>query len=166
MKIQTSISVLALACLLCGCQHETSIPADSFQLTVREVISDSDIKVSVLDIRAPREANISVDGEGFHSDIALPESPPGQPREGEVFLSGIRIAPSQDKSAYIQTLIRPRARGVSAGGAKVHSVPTDTTLAAFFSFTAESGVYRLDSPINIVQLRGKPVTLVVGRPTK
>jgi hypothetical protein len=38
-------------------------------------------------------------------------------------------------------------------------------LASFFSISATGGVYKLDTPVAIAQFRGKPVMLVVGKPT-
>ena len=134
MKIRLSILLLAGCCFLCGCQREASIPSDSFRLTVQEVVSDTDVRVSLLTIQLSRAASVSVDGDGFHSQVALPNAPEGVVREGQVSLSAARVAPSQDKSAYIQTLIRPKSASGYAGGASLHPVPTDTTLASFFSF--------------------------------
>jgi hypothetical protein len=81
-----------------------------------------------------------------------------------VLLSAARVAPSQDKSAYIQTVIRPRSASGYAGGPCLYPVPTDTTLASVFSISATGGVYKLDTPVTIAQLQGKPVMLVVGKP--
>ena len=156
---------MAIFCL-CGCRQEGSIPSDSFQLAVREVIADTDIKVTVLAIRTSVKASISVDSDSSHNHVALPEAPPGEPREGDIFISGVRIAWQPTDSAYIQTLIRPRVATGFAGGPHVYPVPSDTTLEGFFKITAASGVYKLDSPIPIAKVRDKPVTLVVGKPTK
>ncbi len=162
MKIRFSILLLAGCCFLCGCHHEASIPGDSFRLTVQDVISDADVRVSLLTIRLLHGASISIDRVG----VVLPETRKGAAREAEVLLSATRVAPSQDKSAYIQTLIRARTGGGSAGGASVHPVPTDTTLDSFFSISAAGGTYKLDEPVTVAQMQGKPVTLIVGRPTK
>ena len=149
-----------------GCQREASIPSDSFRLTVQEVLSDTDIKVSLLTIQLSRAGHVSVDGDGFHSSTVLPDAQDGAIREGQVLLTAARVAPSQDKFAYIQTLIRPRSASGYAGGPSVYPVPTDTTLASFFSISAVGGVFKLDTPVTIAQLQGKPVMLVVGKPTK
>ena len=166
MKNRLSILLLAGCCFLCACQREASIPSDSFRLTVQEVISDTDVRVSLLTIQLSRAASVSVDGDGFHSHGVLPDAPYGVIRDGQVLLSAVRVAPSQDKFAYIQTLIRPRSASGYAGGPSLHSVPADTTLASFFSISATGGVYKLDTPVTIAQMQGKPVMLVVGKPTK
>ena len=166
MRIRLSISLLAGCCFLCGCQREASIPNDSFRLTVHEVVSDTDTRVSLLTIQLSRAGSVSVDGDGFHKQVALPVAQEGVVREAQVSLSAARVAPSQNKFAYIQTLIHVKTATGSAGGPDVHPVPTDTTLASFFSVSATGGVYKMDTPVTIAQMQGKPVTLVVGKPTK
>jgi len=130
---------------------------------VQEVVSDTDNAVSLLTIQLSRAASVSVDGDGFHSHGVLPDAQDGVIREGQVLLSAMRVAPSQDKFAYIQTLIRERSASGYAGGPCVYPVPTDTKLASFFSISATGGVYKLDTPVTIAQLNGKPVTLIVGK---
>lgn len=166
MKIRLSILLLAGCCFLCGCQREASIPRDSFRLTVQEVVSDTDARVSLLTIQLSRAGSVSVDGDGFHTQVALPDAQEGVVREAQVSLSAARVAPSQDKFAYIQTLIHAKTASGSAGGPSVHPVPADTTLASFFSISVTGGVYKLDIPVTIAQMQGKPVALVVGKPTK
>lgn len=164
MKPRLSLLVLAGCGFLFGCQREASIPGDSFRLTVQEIVSDTDIKVSLLTIQVSRAGHISVVGDGFLSSTALPDAQDGVLREGQVLLSAARVAPSKDKFAYIQTLIRPRSASGYAGGPSLYPVPTDTTLASAFSISAMDGIYKLDAPVTIAQLRGKPVMLVVGKP--
>jgi hypothetical protein len=166
MKFRLSISLLAGCCFLFGCQRDASIPSDSFRLTVQEVVSDTDVRVSLLTVQLSRAGGVSVAGDGSHAYCVLPDAPDGVVREGQVLLSAARVAPSQDKFAYIQTLIRTRAASGYAGGPSVYSVPADTTLASFFTISVTGGVYKLDIPVTIAQLQGKPVRLVVGKPTK
>ena len=166
MKIRLPTLLLAGCSFFFGCQREASIPSDSFRLTVQEVISDTDIKVSLLTIQISRGASVSVDCDAFHSHGVLPNAQDGMVRDGQVLLSAVRVAPSQDKFAYIQTLIRPRSASGYAGGTSLYPVPADTTLASFFPISATGGVYKLDTPVTIAQMQGKPVTLVIGKPTK
>jgi hypothetical protein len=166
MKSRLFILLLSGCCFLFGCQREASIPSDSFRLTVQQVVSDTDNKVSLLTIQLSRAASVSIDGDGFHKQVALPDAQEGVVREAQVSLSAARVAPSQDKFAYVQTLIHVKTASGSAGGPDVHPVPTGTTLASFFSISATGGVYKLDTPVTIAQMQGKPVTLVVGKLTK
>jgi hypothetical protein len=166
MKMRWSIAVLVGCCLVGGCHRETSIPSGSFRLTVQEVVSDTDVRVSLLTVELSDAATISVDHGGSHNHILLPDAQDSVVRVGQVLLSAARIAPAQDKSAYIQTLIRPRTLSGFAGGAELYTVPGDTTLASFFSISAASGIYKLNTPVTIAQLQGKPVVLAVGKPTR
>lgn len=167
VRIRLAILLFASWSFFGGCQREASIPSDSFRLTVQEVVSESDVSVSLLTIRLSRRASISVDGDGFHSHVVLPDAQEGVLRDGGVTVSVARVAPSQDKFAYVQALISPTAPdGARDSGTCVYPVPTDTKLASFFSISATDGVYKLDTPVTIAQMEGKPVTLVVDSPTK
>jgi hypothetical protein len=166
MKVQGCLVLLTGCWFLCGCQREASIPGDSFRLGVQEVISGGGFEVSVLTVRALRDASISVDGEGFHTDVVLPSAPEGTGREGEVVMSAARVAPSQDKEAYVQILIRSKTTNAAAGGPSLRSVPVSTPLASCFSICVTNGIYKLNAPVTIARMQGKPVTLVVGKPTE
>ncbi len=97
----------------------------------------------------------------------LPDSPGGAVKDGQVALSASRITRQGDDFAYIQTLIRPESFNHSfAGGPSIYPVRATTKLEAFFSISATNGDYKLDTPVEIGRLDGKPVILVVGKPTK
>ena len=123
VRIRLAILLFAGWCVLCGCQREASIPSDNFRLTVPEVVSESDVSVSLLTIRLSRRASISVDGDGFHSHVVLPDAQDGVVRKGEMAVSAARVAPSQDKFAYVQhamsnaRVFRPQREGLPAFGA-------------------------------------------------
>jgi hypothetical protein len=168
MNIRASILLLAGCCLLsAGCQREGAVAGDSFRLTVERVITDSEVVVSILKIHVPHDASISVDGDGSHSMVVLPDSPAGVARDGQVALSASRITRQGDDFAYIQTLVRPESSNHGfAGGPSIYPVRATTKLEAFFSISATDGDYKLDTPVEIARLNGKPVMLVVGKPTK
>jgi hypothetical protein len=152
--------------LLAGCQQR--IPSDSFQLSVQNFVSDDDIRVSILTIhvsQSSRASGISVDGEYSHTYSGFQDKQNESIVDGEVLLCASRIAPSEN-NAYIQMLIRSRTGTGYAGGPTVHPVSPDVKLDDFIKITASDGIYKLDTPITIAQLQGKPVTLVVGKPTK
>jgi hypothetical protein len=168
MNQRASIILLAGCCLFsAGCHRDAAIPGDSFHLTLQHVITDNDLMVSLLKIHDPQGANISVDGDGFHASVALPDSPAGAVREGQVALSASRITRRGDAFAYIQTLVRAENSNQGfAGGPAVYPVPAATKLEAFFSVSATDGDYKLDTPVEIARINGKPVMLSVGKPTK
>ena len=169
MNIWASISLLAGCCLLsAGCQREAAIPIDSFRLTVEPVITDHDIFVSLLKIHVPHNAWLSITSEHSRCVMDLPISPADAARDGQVALSASRIERQGEDSASIQTLIRVRdqASGSTSGGPTVLPVPAATTLDTYLSISATNGDYKLDTPLEVARLDGKPVTLVVGKPLK
>jgi hypothetical protein len=166
MNIRLIIFLLSadICLLLAGCQQR--IPSDSFQLSVRDIVSDSDIRVSLITIHISRATRISVYGDGFSESSAIQEKQNGSVADGEVLMCASRITTSENK-AYIQTLIRTRTGdGDYAGGPAVYPVSPDVKLDEFFKISASNGIFKFDTPITIAQLQGKPVTLVVGKPTK
>jgi len=166
--------IILSACWLCACRREDirgtnnadSIPTNSFQLSLKEGLADADNKIWLCDISARPDSCFSVDGEDFHSQFALPDSGDPVSQHAGVFMSATRIAPGQSSLAYIQILMRPMTKEHLAGGAGVLAVPTNTSLTEFISIYETNGVFKLDSPIIIGQMQGKPLTLVVGKPTK
>jgi hypothetical protein len=166
MSIKALIFILT-TCLLSGCRRESSVSTDtgSFQLSVIEILSNTDNKISILSIRAVQDSCLSIEGEGFQSQVGLPDAKGFEPRDGSVLLSATRIAPTQSSQAYIQTLIDSLVQSGKVGGPIIHTVSTNTSLATFFSICATNGIYKLDSPVTIALIEGKPVTLVVGKPT-
>jgi hypothetical protein len=169
MNIRASILLLAGCCLLsAGCQSETAIPSDTFHLSVEHVITHSELTVSLLKIHAPHDAYIHLDSEQFHHGGLLMGNSPGEAaRDGQIAFSASRLAREGDHSTYIQTFMRAESFGnsVTAGPALI-PVPAATALDTYFSISATSGDYKLDTPMEIGRLDGRPVTLVVGKPTK
>ena len=168
MNIRAFPLLLAGCCLFsAGCHRGAAVPSGSFRLTVERVITDQNMIVSLLKIHVWHNASISVSGAGSHCIVNLANSPEDTARDGQVALTASRIITRQgDDSAYIQTLIRTESASGFAGGPSINPVPAATTLDSFFSVSATSGDYKLDTPIEIGRLDGKPVTLVVGKPDR
>ncbi len=166
MKTPRFLLAVALAVVLGGCERGETIPQDRFKLSIEEVITGEYMAVSVLRIQVPVKASVSVDTEDSHNHVTTADPPVDGPREGEVLLAAVRVAPGKSEEAYIQVLTRARAAGSDAGGPAVFPVPVGTALGDFFKITAADGNFALDSPLKIAELRGKPVTLTVGKPTR
>jgi hypothetical protein len=167
MKIRAPILLLAGCCLLfVGCKREATIPSDSFRLSVQSIITGGDLKVSRILVQTSHSASIYVDSEHSHSSVSMQDAPQGAvgQREGQVILSASRVARVGDAFASVQTLICLETDHGAAGGPDVSYVPAATNLDAYFSVTATAGDYKLDAPVKIADLDGKPVTLVVGKP--
>ena len=168
MNIRASILLVGCSLLFIGCKREAAIPSDSFHLSVQSIITEGDLKVSLIKFHLPHSASISVDSAHSHSSVSMQDAPQGAvgQRDGQVILSASRVAHVGDAFANIQTLIRLESDHGSAGSPSVSYVPAATNLDAYFSVSATSGDYKLDTPVEIGRLDGKPVTLLVGKPTK
>jgi hypothetical protein len=169
MKITYLIPVLAAA--LFTAYAETSrtastpqqLAGDSFHLTVERVITNQNVVVSVLKIHVSHSAFASVGSEHSRIGVDLASSP----GDGQVALSASRIITHQgDDTAYIQTFVSAESSGNFAGGPSINQVPAATTLDTFFSVSAVSGDYKLDTPVEIGELDGKTMTLIVGKSSK
>ena len=167
MKNRASILLLVGCSLLSiGCKREAAIPSDSFRVSVQNIITGSDLKVSIVKFHIPHNASIYVDSEHSHSSVSMQDAPQdnaGQ-SEGQVVLTASRVARDGDEFASIQTLIRLESAHGSAGGPGVSYVPVRTNLDTYFSVIAATGEYKLNTPVTIADLDGKPVTLMVGKP--
>jgi len=150
-----------------GCNRPSKPPTTGFRLTVQDVATDTNARAALLIIHAASAGSISIDQDGGHNSTMLYEPNAGGSREGSVALIASRIAPPGDGEIFIQTLIRPQTpNGNYAGGPSTYTLPRTTELTDHFTITAKSGDFAFDTPIEIARLKGKPVTLTVGRPTK
>jgi len=168
MNISRLLLIGAVAsCMFLGCKRPGQAPAAGFRLTLQDVATDTNARAALLTIHAASAGSISVDEDGGHSSTVLPDPDANGFREGSVALIASRISPPGDGDIYIQTLIRPQTpKGNYAGGPSTYTLPRATQLADHFTITAKSGDYALNTPIEIARLKGKPVTLTVGKPTK
>lgn len=168
MSISRFVLVSAVTSVfILGCNRPSKILTTGFRLTVQDIATDTNARAALLTIQASSAGSISVDQDGGHNSTMLPEPDANGSREGSVSLMASRIVPPGDGNIFIQTLIRPQTpNGNYAGGPSTYTLPRTTELADHFTITAKSGDYALDTPIEIARLRGKPVTLTVGKPTK
>ena len=157
----------ATSVLLLGCNRPGKSPTTGFRLTVQDVATDTNARAALLTIHAASAGSISVDEDGGHNSTTLPDADASGSHEGSVALIASRVVPPGEGEVYIQTLIRPQTpNGNYAGGPTTYRLPRTTELADHFTVTAKSGDYPLNTPIEIARLKGKPVTLTVGKPTK
>ncbi len=168
MNIARPFLIIAvMSFLFHGCNRSDPTPSSGFHLSLLEVATDTDIRAVLLTIRTASAGTISVDEDGGHNSIALPDPDASGSREGSVALIASRVAPPGDGDIYIKTLIRPQtAQRGYAGGPSTYTLPRATRLADHFVITAMSGDYPLDAPVEIARLGGKPVTVTVGKPTR
>jgi hypothetical protein len=141
---------------LAGCPGEDVSP-DHFRLTVQDVVSDNNFRVSLLTVYYPQATCISVDSGDFHHKIYADKARNARQGIHPLPLAAAWVTDAESKKAYVQTHI--------VGGLNLESVSPETNLEECFSVSAKEGSYPLNTPITIAQLRGRPVTLVVGKPT-
>jgi len=174
MKQYTKIFAAACGLFSAGCQSQTptpgeaAIPSDTFHLSVEHVTTHSEETVSLLKLRASREAFVHLDSAQFHHCGFLMASSPGEPaRDGQITFSASRLAHEGDHATYIQTFMHGESSGNSVTqGPTLNPVPAATALDTYFSISATSGDYKLDTPMEIGRLAGKPITLTVGKSTQ
>ena len=151
-----------------GCNHAPSdVPADGFRLTVQDIVTDVDMRVSQLAIVSSATATIVLDSDLSHSSLRVPESAKGAPGRASVTLAADRIAPSGERWAYMHYLISDETSTGRAGlGLAFEALPIDTKLSNYFTIAATAGDYAFDTPVEIATLRGKSVTLTLKRGAK
>lgn len=169
MNIRASILLISCTLLFVGCKREAALPSDSFHLSVQSIVTDGDLKVSLIKYHLPHSVSLYIDSKHSHGSVSMRDAPtPGEvgQRDGQLILSASRVARVGDAFASIQTLIRLETDHASAGGPAVSYVPAATNLDAYFSVSATTGDYKLDTPIEIGRLDGKPMMLLVSQSTK
>jgi hypothetical protein len=170
MKTTYLVPVLVVALLTAYAETSRTastpqqLAGDSFHLTIERVVTNQNVVVSVLKIHVPHSAYVSVGSEPLSRiGVALADSP----GDGQIALGASRIITHQgDDTAYIQTFVSAESSGNSAAAPRINRVPAATTLDSFFSVSATSGDYKLDAPVEIGELDGKPMTLIVGKSSK
>lgn len=167
MNNRAFILLVGCGLLFSGCKREVAMRSDSFHLSVQSIITQGDLKVSLIRYHLPQNASVYVHIEHSNGYVSMQDAPTpqgeGRQREGQVILSASRVARAGDAFASIQTLIRLETDHASSGGPAVSYIPAATNLDAYFSVTATNGDYKLDTPIEIGRWDGKPVTLLVGK---
>jgi hypothetical protein len=151
--------------LYAGWRYEVE-SRDTFRLSVERIVVDRNIVVSLLKIHVGGSASLAVNSQSAQCMVTLADTPANSASDGQVVLTGAKILRPGEKAASIQTFIGvKKLDGVSGftGGAGVRPVPAATRLDSFFTVSAVAGDYKLDKPIEIALLDGKPVTLVVGK---
>src|SRR4029078_4673538 len=118
MKIRRLEILLLACCLLFGCQRERTLPSDSFQLVVHNVVSNEQARVCLLTVRIWGAAILSVQGDDVTDQIALPKPKNRRLSEGQVALAGSLVATNEPNNfTFIQTLVRPQiSPGSFSGG--------------------------------------------------
>lgn len=153
--------------LVTGCKPASKAPSPGFRLTLQKVATDDAMQSALVTIQTSHAGTMSVAQDGGHNSILLPDPDAGGSREASIALIASRLEPKAGDKTYLQILIRPQTSDANyAGGPSTYTFPLGTLLSDQFTITAKDGDFPLDTPVEIARLRGKPVTVTVGKPTK
>ena len=162
--LRFNLAIIALVTLIMcgpiGCGQKPSLSSDSFRLTVKHVLDDSDVLVTVLHIEASGSPYYQVwctNKNGSHSNrSAFSQSSTGsEQHQAEVRIYAFQISPNrEDKNDYVKTS--------TGGGSTLREVPRGTPLNQTFSVTVQDGTYPLNAPLVIGREDGADLKLAVG----
>jgi len=162
-----SLGVAGLA--VAGCQQlPVAAPNHTFHLTVEQVITNSEILVSLLKIEAREDVYVSVPSvvnQKSSISVLMAGRSDGAVRSGQVAFSAAWLSRPGDVYAQVQLSERAQSGGNSAQGLYWWPVPSATELAGYFSISAADGDYPLETPLQIGDWDGKPVLLTVEKIT-
>jgi hypothetical protein len=123
-------SMTLIMCGPIGCRKNPSLSSNSFRLTVKHVLDDSDAQVMVLHIEAygsPYYQVWSTNKNGSHSNLgALSQtSTDSEQHQAEVRIYAFQVSPGRDnKNDYVKTS--------TGGGSTLREVPRGTPLTRCF----------------------------------
>jgi hypothetical protein len=174
MKKSRILFSICLALAACGChlQAADTVPSGSFRLVVSDMAKDETFRIASLKILSLQSGRFSVgtEGEGrAYGDFSA--SPTDKLQEGRVLFIASRMTDSRTTNAYILARLQATGTGKDGNGGMLfqssfegmYYPSLDTKLAEFANMTAKDGIYPLDTPLEIGQIDGKPVTLTVGK---
>jgi len=161
------IIFFSLVCLfLAGCSKRSnvttsSVPADSFRLSVSDVFADGDERVCSVTIESGQRPRISLN-EGSNSYGSWPAGE--QSPEGRVYREWVAsfvvsaVHPNGSDKHYVKTKIRSGS-GVTV--TEVHEIAAPEASDKVMGVTIRDGVYKLGAPLVIGKYRGRDLILLV-----
>jgi len=156
MKTVFACTILTLAFSLHAAQLP---PADSFRLTVEEVVQSSACRVVIMKIEARSAEMVTVLYEqGGHASVGLTHTRKGEAREGSLTL----VSMLGEISTVCHTVTVVRAGGAQASKPASYNLKRGTELASVVALSVTSGVYKVDRPLVIGERNGEAMRLVVG----
>jgi hypothetical protein len=147
-----------------------AIPTGRFRLDVDRVVADRTLAATRLTITTAGAhypslvvpaVPVSLETHEGRQTVVSPATSQGDLCSADVLLIG-DLLERRKGPAEIKLLLQVRGRqGASAGGPSLFQV-SERSVAEVLSVDVRPGLYRLDSPLTIGTLQGKPITLVVG----
>jgi hypothetical protein len=133
-------------------------PADSFRLTVEEVVRSSACNVLALKVEVRSAEMLALrwgNGGGGGSTIL------NQGREGSIVFASMLA--EGDSLCHTVTVIQSSVGGSHVTARMSYTLAPDEKLESVFSLIVTNGVYKLDRPLTIGSRKGESMQLVVGR---
>ncbi len=167
MRLRLCLLWVIVVVCLAGCgKRQTAIPADSFQLSLTDLLASDDerfsnIKIETLDdqryaLRVEHALFFSGDTSpinGRGASAAVPD------RQQGITLVAYRHAGEKGKRDWGKAIIKNE---------QIHhtdprSLPPGTSLTNVLALNIRDGIYPLNKPINIGRLHGQDLLLIVGQ---
>jgi len=140
-------------------------PADSFRLTVEELVESSACRVVKLTVEArPTAQMLEILGEPGHgggSSIILAPALNGKARETKVIVASMLVTGESNSVCHVATLTQSGG-GTSTTSRRSYDLAADAELRSVVVLTATNGLYKLNQPLTVGTRNGQPMRLVVG----
>jgi hypothetical protein len=156
-----------LTCIIlvvsCGLHAAPLPPADSFRLTVEELVESSVCRVVQLKVEARPTAEmlqmLGEPGYGGGSGINLTPTLKGKARETKVIVAS--MLGDTNSVCHVATLIQSGV-GSRTTERRSYNLAPETELKSVVVLTVTNGLYKLNQPLEIGTRNGQPMRLVVG----
>jgi len=168
--------LLGLTLAVGGCQNRPAdrVPAGSFRLVVDDLTKDDSFRAAALTIESPQGGMVSLDSE-LSKCASVLLRPARRPLfAARVSFIASRTTDARGSNTIIQTDLQVKTEGgdggmliqgsAQAGGPATYPQRGLVKLEEVASLKAVSGVYPLDTPLEIGRINGQALTLTVGKP--
>jgi len=173
MKTPWLLLLLGLTLAVGGCQYRSAdrVPAGSFRLVVDDLVKDDSFRAAALTIESPQGGMVSLASESSHNSCALLRPAALPLFAARISFLASRTTDARGSNSVIQTDLQVKSEGgdggmliqgsVQAGGPATYPQRGLVKLEAVASLNAVSGVYPLDTPLEIGRIDGRPLRLTV-----
>ena len=136
-------------------------PANSFRVTVEEVVQSSHCRVVTLKIEARSAEMMAIRwGNDGAAELALDPAPKGKGREGSVILASMQG--ERSSVCHTSTVLQGRGGGSQTSAHGTYNISAGAKLESVISLSVTNGLYKLNQPLVIGTLNGKAMRLTVG----
>jgi hypothetical protein len=158
---------ILLTCIIlvisCGVHAAPLPPADSFRLTVEQLVESSVCRVVQLKFEArPTAEMLRILGESVYgggSAITLGPILKGKVKEAKLIVAS--MLGDSNSVCHVATLTQSGV-GTETTERGSYKLSPETELKSVIVLTVTNGLYKLNQPLEIGRRNGKPMRLVVG----